>query len=159
MVRGAYPLKASNYPDAPGNSLTTNMRKVIIALWIFALSSAPAWAWGNNGYRIIGAIADKILKDEAPTTREKIETILEGVSLSEASVWADCAKGYGNCQRPPSAEEIAFAANNPRHHWFHYTGVAIQQAQYTLGAAGTRNDDVVQVLIQSINVLRGHAPN
>ena len=142
------------------SGLTMKMRKVIIALWIFALSSAPApaWAWGNNGHRIIGAIADRVLRDEAPTSREKIETILEGVSLSDASIWADCAKGYRYCQRPPSAEEVAFAANNLRHHMFHYTDVAIQQTEYKLGAAGSRNDDVVQVLIQSINVLRGHAP-
>jgi S1/P1 Nuclease len=135
------------------------MRKVIIAFWIFALSSVQAWAWGNNGHRIIGAIADRILKDAAPTTREKVETILEGVSVSEASVWADCAKGYRHCQRAPSAEELAFAANNPRHHKFHYTDVAIQQTEYRLGGAGTRPNDVVQVLIQSINVLRGQAPN
>jgi hypothetical protein len=119
---------------------------VIVAFWPFAVPTESAWAWGNNGHRIIGATADSDLKEKAPVIYQRVESILEGASLSEASAWADCAKGYRNCQRPPSTEEISFAANNSQHHMFHYTDVAIQQTQYKLGAAGTRSDDVVQVL-------------
>jgi hypothetical protein len=59
----------------------------------------------------------------------------------------------------PTAEEAAFAEENPRHHLFHYTDVPIQQSQYRAGTAGTRTDDVVQVITHAVNVLRGRAPN
>jgi hypothetical protein len=80
-------------------------------------------------------------------------------SLSDVSVWADCAKGFRYCQRNPTPEEQAFADQNPRHHSFHYTDVPIQQSQYRAGTAGTGTDDVVQVIKQAVNVLRGRAPN
>jgi hypothetical protein len=59
----------------------------------------------------------------------------------------------------PTAEEAAFAEENPRHHLFHYTDVPIQQSLYRAGTAGTRTDDVVQVITHAVNVLRGRAPN
>ena len=100
-------------------------------------------------------IADLILKSDPAGTAAT--QLLGGQSLSEASVWADCAKGF--CHRPLSVDEQAYVENNPQHKGYHYTDVAIQQPQYKLHTAGTRDDDVVQVSKQAINILRGRPPN
>ncbi len=48
--------------------------------------SNQAWAWGANGHRIIGAIAEQHLSAEA---KAEVMAILEGQSLARASTWAD----------------------------------------------------------------------
>jgi hypothetical protein len=132
--------------------------RIAVALGAFAISFTPAWPWGNEGHRTIGMVADLLLQN-APASRDLVSQILGGVSLSEASVFADCAKGRLVCQRPLSPDEQDYVQHNPQHRVFHYTDVAIQQRQYQLGAAGTRSDDVVQVAKQSINILRDRASN
>jgi len=130
---------------------------LVVALCIL-LDSRVAWSWSGNGHRTIGMIADLIL-ERYPKVRERIAHILDGNSLSDVSVWADCAKGYRNCQRPLTEEEKGFASRNPAHHAFHYTDVPIQQSTYRAGGAGTADNDVVRVLAHAINVLRAKAPN
>ena len=132
--------------------------RIALALAAAAISFTPAWPWGNDGHRTIGMVADLLLAN-APAARDAVSQILEGVSLSEASVFADCAKGPRVCQRVLSPDEQDYVQDNPQHAVFHYTDVAIAQRQYQLGAAGTRADDVVQIAKQSINILRGRAPN
>ncbi len=45
-----------------------------------------AWAWGNEGHRIIADIAWDHL---TPATREKLQPFLEGGDLASISTWAD----------------------------------------------------------------------
>jgi hypothetical protein len=45
-----------------------------------------------------------------------------------------------------SPDEQDYVHHNPQHHDFHFTDVPIQQAEYRLGAAGTRENDVVQII-------------
>ena len=82
------------------------------AILIFFFSAAPAWSWSAKGHRIVGAIADEVLKKN-PTTKAKVKDILGGHTLATVSVWADCAKGFMYCQRPPTPEEQAYAGKNP----------------------------------------------
>jgi len=131
----------------------------ILVVALFVLSdSRLAWSWSGNGHRTVGMIADLIL-ERYPKARERVSAILNGNSLSEASVWADCAKGYRYCHRSLTDEEKAFVKHNPAHHAFHYTDVPIQQGAYKAGTAGTAEHDIVLVLAHAINVLRGKAPN
>jgi hypothetical protein len=67
-----------------------------------------------------------------------------------------CAKGACG---PLTPDERTYVEDNSQHKTFHYTDVPIQQPQYKLGTAGTREDDVVQVSKQAINILRGVPPN
>ena len=71
---------------------------------VLALSSAflsmDALAWGNDGHRAVGAIADKLLKG---TNAEKqiAALLLPGESLESIANWADCVKGtYCGPQTP-----------------------------------------------------------
>lgn len=59
---------------------------MVAASAVLGLTSTPALAWGQNGHRIIGEIAqDKI----SGKTAAEIALILDGEDLAEASTWAD----------------------------------------------------------------------
>ena len=55
-------------------------------LLIALLCPSIAFAWGQNGHRITGAIATSLL---TPETIAQIETIIGNESLAEASTWPD----------------------------------------------------------------------
>jgi S1/P1 Nuclease len=129
------------------------IRGITLTLSALAISSSPVWAWGMDGHRTVGMIADLILQNDPSGTAAR--QLLQN-SLSEAAVWADCAKGACG---PLTPDQRTYVEHNPQHKTFHYTDVPIQQPQYKLGTAGTRDDDVVQVAKQAINILRGVPPN
>jgi S1/P1 nuclease len=105
----------------------------------------------------VGAIADEILKKNL-TTKAKVKQILGGHTLATVSVWADCAKGFMYCQRPPTPEEHAYTGKNPEHHNFHYADIPYQQDAYLDPSAGSAKYDVVHVISHAVAVLRGNAP-
>jgi hypothetical protein len=53
---------------------------------VAAVTSAQAFAWGQNGHRIVGELAEQSL---TPTTVEAIKPLLDGQSLAQISTWAD----------------------------------------------------------------------
>src|SRR5450755_3022934 len=53
--------------------------------------SLPAAAYGPDGHHTIGAIADRLIVGTNAATQ--VNAILGGLSLENAAVWADCAKG------------------------------------------------------------------
>lgn len=61
---------------------------VVVLATVIAHAASPgaAWAWGQNGHRVVGEIAERHLSDEA---RRQIAVILDGDSLAEASTWPD----------------------------------------------------------------------
>jgi S1/P1 Nuclease len=131
-----------------------NRAFAMLPVLLFVFGSQPAWSWSSEGHRTVGAIADLILEQQ-PAVRDRVRQILgQQNSLSDVSIWADCAKGFNYCHRSPTPEETAFTDHNPRHHSFHYTDVPIQQSQYRAGTAGTGSDDVVKVIEHAFNVLR-----
>lgn len=61
------------------------MKTVMIAAAL-ALVAGPAFAWGQNGHRVTGAIAEQHL---TPAARQQTGALLGPESLAEASTWAD----------------------------------------------------------------------
>lgn len=53
---------------------------------LFALLPAPAFAWGNTGHRVTGAIAERHLGTQA---RRLVRSVLGAETLAEASTWPD----------------------------------------------------------------------
>jgi hypothetical protein len=152
------------------------------ALLAIALFSATASAWGPDGHHTVGAIADRLIAGTNAGTQ--VKALLGGLTLEQASVWADCAKGvdpsknfaytsagkYPECaiyETPDGeAEMIDFVRRNdsncPRepgdascHTQYHYTDEAIQRKRYHLGDVGTRNFDIVAAITATIRVLQG----
>jgi S1/P1 Nuclease len=142
----------------------------------------PARAWGHEGHHTVGAIADRLLAGTHASS--KVQSILGGLSLEQAAVWADCAKGvdpaknyaytaagrFAECaifETPELEAEMSdFVRRNDTncvrkpteescHKQYHYTDVAIQRPHYRLGAVGTRNDDIVAAVGAAVLVLQG----
>jgi len=123
---------------------------------ILALSSAfvsfNAHAWGNDGHRTVGAIADQLIKGSA-AEKQVQALLLPGESLSSIATWADCVKGT-YCG-PQSDEMVSYTTANPKHAEYHYTDVPYQLAHYEDHGVGTADHDIVQTLKQCIAVLQG----
>jgi hypothetical protein len=123
---------------------------------VLALGSAfvsfDALAWGNDGHRAVGAIADKLIK--GTNAQKQVAAILQpGESLESISIWADCVKGTW-CG-PQTPEMVEYVNGNPKHGTYHYTDVPFQLDHYHDGAVGTFEEDIVQTLKQAIAVLQG----
>lgn len=124
---------------------------------VLALSSVfvsfDAFAWGNDGHRVVGSIADKLIKGTR-AEKQVAALLLPGESLESVSVWADTAKG-GVGYAIPTPEMVEYTDANPKHSEYHYTDIPFQNAHYLDGALGTTQHDIVQTLKQAIAVLQG----
>jgi len=129
------------------------MRRIacVVAL-VGAFVSLDAAAWGTDGHRAVGAIADKLIKGTHAEAEVK-SLLLPGESLEAVSTWPDCVKG--NWCGPQTPEMIEYVNANPKHSEYHYTDVPFQLDHYHDGAAGTADDDIVQTLKEAIAVLQG----
>ncbi len=118
-----------------------------------AFLSTNAMAWGYEGHRAVGSIAEKLIKG---TNAEKqvAALLLPGESLESITNWADGAKG-GAGYAAPTPEQAAYTAVNPRHQEYHYANVPFQLPHYHDGVVGGSDIDIVQTLKQAIAVLQG----
>jgi len=122
-----------------------------IAAIAAAFASTDAMAWGNAGHRVVGSIADKLIKGS--NAEKQVRALLQpGESLESVANWADCVKGT-YCG-PQSPEMVAYVAANPKHSEYHYTDVPFQLHEYHDHDVGTAEVDVVQTLKQAIVVLQ-----
>jgi hypothetical protein len=129
------------------------MKKLAFVLALAsAFASMDAAAWGNDGHRAVGAIADKLLKGTNAEKQIKA-LLLPGETLESIANWPDCVKGT-YCG-PQSQEMVDYVNANPKHGEYHYTDVPFQLEHYHDHAVGTADDDIVQTLKQAIAVLQG----
>jgi len=129
------------------------MKKLACAIALAsAFASQGALAWGTDGHRAVGAIADKLIKGSA-ADKQVQAILLPGETLQSVSTWPDCVKGT-YCG-PQSPDMIEYVEANPRHSEYHYTDVPFQLAHYHDGDVGTADVDIVQTLKQAIAVLQG----
>ena len=153
-------------------------------LWGLAacLHLSTAAAWGPDGHHTVGALADRLIA--GTPAQAKVAALLDGLTLEQAAVWADCAKGvdplknytytsagkYPECaifETPAGeAEMIDYVRRNDNnctrvggdescHKQYHYTDEAIQRRSYHLGDVGTEPHDVVGAIAATIHVLQG----
>ncbi|PWF40339.1 S1/P1 nuclease [Massilia glaciei] len=117
-----------------------------------AFAAQPAHAWGNDGHRAVGAMADKLIKGSRAEKRVR-ELLLPGETLASVANWADCVKGsYCGPQTP---EMAAYVGANAKHTEYHYTDIPFQNTEYKDGAVGGFGHDIVKTLEQAIAVLQG----
>lgn len=129
------------------------MKKLLCVLALgAAFTSGNVLAWGNDGHRAVGAIADQLLKGSLAQA-ELGKLLLPGESLEKIANWPDCVKGtYCGPQTP---EMLDYVAANPKHSEYHYTDIPFQNAHYHDHDVGSADDDIVQTLKQAILVLQG----
>ncbi len=149
-------------------------------VFILSLALAPVVpAWGPEGHRIVGAIADQRLAETE--TGRQVALLLDGFTLEKAALIPDEIKGWDKdgpdkpgifhyTSRPRIDEQLtAFwkanpptrdhASSAPSHHWFHYTDVpVVSGARYGEGKAGRSRWDIVQTMKYCLRVLEGTEP-
>jgi len=162
----------------------TNRSLALTALvGALSLASQPSLAYGPDGHRTVGAIADELIKG---TEAEKhVRELLHGDTLSHVSVWADCAKNVGKDfvykpdARFPECNDFDsqkdwfqdFVKRNwdqclphgqavgPQvcHAQYHFTDVSNLRNGYDVHDAGATPHDIVHAINAAIVVLRGQA--
>jgi S1/P1 Nuclease len=159
------------------------MRTVLTGLVLLVtLAATPlSYAWGPDGHHTVATIAAALIAGSK--AEAQVKALLGDVSLVDAAVWADCAKGvnpgtlqyegagkYPACQvfETPAGEAqmIDFVKRNSNncvikpgaeicHKQYHYADVAIQHGTYRFGWVGTRDDDIVAAVAAMTHVLKG----
>ena len=139
----------------------------------------PVFPYGALGHETIGAVAD--MKLAGTPTGAQVTKLLDGITLSRASVLADEIKGWDRLPKGkpksvllkdhPQLQEqlVAFWEANPptkakgsdapTHKEFHYTDVpAVDGSTYVKGKLGTEPYDIVQMIPFCVRVLSGAEP-
>jgi hypothetical protein len=62
-----------------------------VAVFVLVALAGRARAWNADGHKTVATIADKMIA--GTNAANQVSTILDGTSLEDASVWADCVKG------------------------------------------------------------------
>lgn len=157
------------------------MRQLLTSA-LLAGCALNAHAWGPDGHATVATIAAGLIK--GTPTEARVSALLDGLTLAQAAVWADCVKGisasqgytypapgkYPECaplETPARLAEMAdYVKRNDRqcqvgpdeeacHRQMHYADITLQRSRYLPGFVGTRGDDVVGALRTAILVLQG----
>ncbi len=157
------------------------MRKPLFLLLILAFAGrADLEAYGPDGHKIIGAIADQKLSGTPAGAR--VTELLDGYTLEEASIMADTIKQWDKpgiddpkvlryfSSHPKIGQQLRefWKANPPTtdpksavpsHHWFHYTDVPLAgNTKYSDGKIGRSQWDIVPTMRFCLAVLQGKEP-
>ena len=139
----------------------------------------PVFPYGALGHETVGAIAD--MKLAGTPTGAQVTKLLDGMTLSRASVLADEIKGWDKLKsgqpksvvlkdHPQLQEQLvafweanpptkAKGSDAPTHKEFHYTDVpAVDGSTYVKGKLGTEPYDIVQMIPFCVRVLSGAEP-
>jgi hypothetical protein len=118
--------------------------------FLWACAAAPeAFAWGDEGHRAIGAMADTLIA--GTPAAQHVRQLLGRETLSEASVWADAVKGKFD----QTDEMLQFKTANPNHAVSHYTDIPFQEREYRDDSIGATKADVVHAIPACILILQG----
>ncbi|MXX04684.1 MAG: S1/P1 nuclease [Gemmatimonadetes bacterium] len=108
--------------------------RIAIASILLLCGSLPAAAWGPNGHRIVGRIAENHLTDAA---REGISELIGRASLAQVSTWADEIKS-----------DPAWRHASPWHYVNAPPGQSIEKAHKS------PSGDVIEAILRFERVLR-----
>ena len=162
------------------------MLRIVIALnfLICLVYPTAASAWGSQGHKVVGSVADNLLSANA---KQQVAQIL-GVDLRTAGPWLDCVKSVERqadgtflyVENPvfeppctPFASERSrmedYVARNWSdcsyidsrgvergcHNTYHFDDVAVQRDRFDRNFQGTNNHDLVATINAAIAVLMG----
>jgi len=179
--RGARSLVANLWATPPELTRRSCAKNCLVLAGLISLSFAchDASAWGPAGHQTIGAIADELLR--GTNAAQHVQQLLNGHTLSEVSVWADCAKGvdknfkyanddqkYPECKsfEAEAADFEAYVKNNwaqcgtvhdneQCHKQYHYADISTFEHQYSDVLVGANSHDVVHAIDAAVAKLRG----
>lgn len=109
--------------------------------------------WGPRGHQLIAQAAEQLLTEKASNSVKNILSKLENASLRSIAIWADLIKS-----NPPNDDDTTqFLKNYPKkvNEKWHFVDLPLEATAYdrALYPTFTRQDDIVQIINRSINVL------
>lgn len=116
--------------------------------------------WGVSRHELIAGTAAQLLNENARSRVAEILSILPNATLRNIAGWADEIKGQsaGPGQDPDTRKFLTDFPNDASRDW-HYVNLPLGVTSYSeaweLGFA--RNDDVVQMIGESVRVLQGNS--
>jgi hypothetical protein len=129
------------------------MKRSIGPLLLAALAATfvtGVGAFGGSGHRVVGRLAELHLRDSRAL--DHVRKILRpNETLADASVWPDVIKN----PLYEDGDTGLFRLEHPAHEVYHYANLPFQADRYDPGIPGARPTDIVQILRESIRVLRG----
>ncbi len=143
------------------------MNRLLVVLLIISLLSINASAYGPRGHQLVGAIADRRLKQNRAVAN-KVKALLDGMTLQRAATLPDEIKGWQCGEEPSGHNRInrelqafvnANCGNKPSHNFFHFTDVPVKgNENYADGEIGRDDVDIVHMIPFCIRVLKGEEP-
>jgi hypothetical protein len=141
----------------------------LLTLLLLLLPAAPTFAWGGEGHKTVGKVAELHLRAENATNAlNRIEEILnDGETLASIANWADTVKRKrfaANAQHP-DRDTRAFLRDlrNRGNSGWHFVNLPLGCASYEACSEApvnfTSNTDIVQMIEACIAVLQSNAPN
>ena len=143
------------------NTAPFSILKTILTTVGTTMLASSAFGYGDEGHQTVGAIADRLLQ-HAPHAAAGVRALLGNETLEKAATWADDVKYHYDAHDP---EMVAFVQANPHvpdnsgphdHHAYHYTDIPIQETRYRASSAGAKDIDVIHMIANCIQILRGH---
>jgi hypothetical protein len=107
-------------------------------------------AFGDVGHRVVSILAERHLQNSR-ALGEVRKILRSNETLADASVWHDVIKDplYEDGDTP------MFRLQHPGHDTYHYANRPFQVDRYEFPSLGARPTDIVQMLRESVRVLRG----
>ena len=62
------------------------MRALLAGVLLFTLGAARSWAWGRQGHRLVGLVAEQYL---SPAAKAQVAELLRKETLADVASWAD----------------------------------------------------------------------
>lgn len=121
------------------------------ALLAFVWSAATALGWSADGHAVTGWLADRGIEGSRAEVEVK-KLLRPGENLERMSTWADRIKGGAF-----DADAREYLEANPEHATYHYVNLPFQAKGYAPDGIGARPEDLVQITIRCIKILRGKA--
>lgn len=138
-----------------------NLRLLLAVAVVSGGSLTRAWAWGEEGHKLVADIAAAGL---GPHARQRVRALLDGRTMAQVSLWPDDMRRWQtrpDAGPPPSLAEdpvaIDFYADpkNSGQPTWHYVNLPVGSVEYRRNGVGARPDDVIQIIRRCVEVLKG----
>lgn len=116
---------------------------------LITIIAAPLGAFGGNGHRIVGTLAEMHLKSTR-ALKEVRKILRPNETLAQAAVWPDTIKN----PLYEDGDTALFRLDHPAHDTYHYANLPFQADAYALTVPGARPTDAVQTAREAIQVLK-----
>lgn len=157
-MRRRNPLQGLQLPPASPAGRRTPCRRprirpvaaLVLAILASGLAALNLAAFGEEGHRTVGLIAEAHLKGARALTEAR-KILRPQETLADAAVWPDTIK----TATYEDGDTGLFRLAHPAQDTYHYTNPAFQSERYDLSLPGARPTDIVQVTRECVRVLRG----